>query len=212
MLHKKRTAQRKAFRQMLAENDVSKKKTITKQLSPKWWRMAAVLFLTAAISIISYQFFSQQTPQELALQQWQTANPVSITKMSNGDGVNKVNKDLQVTFDLAYKAYKNKKYDSVLEILKNIPILDGNVSTELWQAAKELQAATYFEMQDYAAAVEIYKTILQQDVEARGQIKMKLALCYLADEQIEKAKSILEELQHLGQFEEQAKKLLKAIK
>ena len=41
---------------------------------------------------------------------------------------------------------------------------------------------------------------------------MKLALCYLADEQIEKAKSILEELQHLGQFEEQAKKLLKAIK
>jgi len=205
VIHKNRQEKRKQFA-AIRENH---KKTKTVYL--KWWKVAAVFVLAIGLGIISYPYFGQQSAQQLALQQWQTPKQWSSTRMGE-ETTSDLQEELKAIYQEAYQTFEQQKEQETLSVLEKMPMSDEAKQTKTWLLSKELEAHIYFEQKKYQQAATIYENLLQQDMEGKGQAKIKLALCYIADGQAQKAKPILEELLQLEQLKPQAEKLLKALK
>ena len=206
VIHKNRQEKRKEFAAIRDKHQ--KTKTIYLK---KWWKVAAIVVFAVGLGIVSYQYIGeQQTAKELALQEWQTPKKWSSTRMGDKTASD-LSEQIKEIYQAAYEKYEEGKSEEALAILAKTPNSEEAIKKENWLLTKELEAHIYFEQKKYKKAIAIYENLISRNIKGKGSAKMKLALCYLADEQAEKAKPILEELQHIGQFEEQAKNLLKAM-
>ena len=212
VIHKSRQEKRQKFKKILNEHQRKEKTKTIKMAYLKWWKVAAIVVCAVGLGIVSYQYIGeQQTAKELALQEWQQPKKWSSTRMGHEVKSN-WSEELKAIYQEAYENYEQKNEEEALAILANLPSSSEVEKLKTWLMSKELEAHIYFEQKNYAKAIAIYENLAQRDIQGKGQIRMKLALCYLADEQTEKAKPILEELQHIQQFKEKSEKLLSVLR
>ncbi len=206
VIHKNKQAEREQF------TELRKRHAAVATNYRQWRKIAAAILLVVGLGILSYFYLQQPSATQLALQEWQQPQSWSDTRMgSEAENENKLNEQIKAIYKDAYEKYEQKNEQEALTILAKTPNSEEATKTKIWLTTKELEAHIYFEQKDYQKAISIYEDLTSRAIQGKGSAKMKLALCYLADKQNEKAKLILEELVHIKQLEKQAKKLLEAM-
>ena len=103
----------------------------------------------------------QQVHLQLLLQQGGDANVYAQVLKATSDASSST--PMSTTILRAYALYQLQEYDQVLDLLDNIPSEHPEESMHPSAlAALHLQAQSYYHLQDYEGAMEVYATVLEQ--------------------------------------------------
>lgn len=162
-----------------------------KQTTPSFgWRRIAAAILVFLIPTFLYfgGMFnaSQATPHELAMQYFEAPDNIALSMRGTEDTDN----EIATRQELAKQLYAQKDYQGALTTLEKLPIQDSSVNVS--QVHFSMGVCHYLLKQYKEAAQDLLEVNPQEGIKAKAN--WYLALAYLQQNELVKAKQLLEEI------------------